>query len=103
MDILHACCAGLDVHQQTVVVTVRRRQQKGTARQETRTYGTMTGQPFGVGRLAGSRGRDAPGELPRGPRERASLIHDHQCAGVLHVLLTQVVKTWLLRMGWVSG
>src|SRR5439155_21724154 len=44
MDILHACCAGLDVHQQTVVVTVRRRQQKGAVRQETRTYGTMTGQ-----------------------------------------------------------
>jgi transposase len=44
MDILYACCAGLDVHKQTVVVTVRRRQDNGKVHQQTRTYGTMTEQ-----------------------------------------------------------
>lgn len=44
MDILHAYCAGLDVHKDTVVVTVRRRRDNGTVQQHTRTYGTMTEQ-----------------------------------------------------------
>jgi transposase len=44
MDILYACCAGLDVHKETVVVTVRRRQDNGKLQQHTRTYGTMTEQ-----------------------------------------------------------
>jgi transposase len=43
MDILYSCCAGLDVHKQTVVATVRRLDQ-GKVRQYTRTYGTMTEQ-----------------------------------------------------------
>ncbi len=44
MDILYACCAGLDVHKETVVVTVRRRHDNGRVQQWTRTYGTMTEQ-----------------------------------------------------------
>jgi len=44
MDILYACCAGLDVHKETVVVTVRRRLDNGKVQQRTRTYGTMTTQ-----------------------------------------------------------
>ena len=41
MDILHTCCAGLDVHKQKVVACVRRLQ--GTkVRQEVRTYRTET-------------------------------------------------------------
>jgi transposase len=44
MDILYACCAGLDVHKETVVATVRRRRDDGKAHQQTRTYGTMTDQ-----------------------------------------------------------
>jgi len=44
MDILYGCCAGLDVHKETVVVTVRRRQDHGKVQQQTRTYGTMTEQ-----------------------------------------------------------
>jgi transposase len=44
MDILYACCAGLDVHKQTVVATVRRRLDSGKVQQQTRTYGTMTEQ-----------------------------------------------------------
>ena len=44
MDTLYACCAGLDVHKETVVATVRRRQDNGKVQQQTRTYGTMTVQ-----------------------------------------------------------
>jgi transposase len=41
MDILHSCCAGLDVHKQKVVVCVRKLQ-GGSVRQEVRTYRTET-------------------------------------------------------------
>jgi transposase len=44
MDIVYACCAGLDVHKETVVATVRCRSEKGSTRQQTRTFGTMTGE-----------------------------------------------------------
>jgi len=44
MDILYPCCAGLDVHKDTVVVCVRRVDAKGKMRQQTRTFGAMTGQ-----------------------------------------------------------
>jgi transposase len=43
MDILYTSCAGLDVHKETVVATVRRMDAKGKVRQQTRTFGTMTG------------------------------------------------------------
>ena len=42
MDILYRCCAGLDVHKKTVVACVRRIDAAGQARQEVRTFGTMT-------------------------------------------------------------
>jgi transposase len=42
MDILYRCCAGLDVHKKTVVACVRRIDVAGQARQEIRTFGTMT-------------------------------------------------------------
>jgi transposase len=42
MDIVYACCAGLDVHKDTVVATVRRRLDNGKVQQQTRTFGTMT-------------------------------------------------------------
>lgn len=41
MDILHRCCAGLDVHKQKVVVCVRKLQ-AGSIRQEVRTFRTET-------------------------------------------------------------
>lgn len=44
MDIVYACRAGLDVHKETVVATVRRRLENGKVQQCTRTYGTMTEQ-----------------------------------------------------------
>jgi transposase len=49
MDILYACCAGLDVHKETVVATVRRYLDNGKVRQQTRTYGTMTEQLLELG------------------------------------------------------
>lgn len=49
MDIVYACCAGFDVHKDTVVVTVRRRLDDGKVRHQTRTYGTMTEQVLELG------------------------------------------------------
>jgi transposase len=42
MDLIHSCCAGLDVHKKTVVACVRRAGPDGAARREGRTYRTMT-------------------------------------------------------------
>jgi transposase len=43
MDIMYPCCAGLDVHKETVVACVRR-VVAGTVRQEVRTFRTETNQ-----------------------------------------------------------
>jgi transposase len=42
-QVLYSSCAGLDVHKETVVATVRRLDTKGKVRLKTRTFGTMTG------------------------------------------------------------
>lgn len=42
MDVLHDCCAGLDVHKRTVVATVRRTNPAGKVSQTTKTFATMT-------------------------------------------------------------
>lgn len=42
MDVLHPCCAGLDVHKRTVVACVRRVGSGGRVEREVRTFGTMT-------------------------------------------------------------
>ena len=42
MDILYRCCAGLGVHKKTVVACVRAAAAAGPAREEIRTFGTMT-------------------------------------------------------------
>lgn len=42
MDILHPCCAGLDVHKDTVYACVRRAGPGGAAREDVRVFGTMT-------------------------------------------------------------
>ncbi|MCE3556537.1 IS110 family transposase [Pseudonocardia sp. RS11V-5] len=44
MDVLIERCAGLDVHRDTVVATVRRPGPGGRRRSQTRTFSTMTGQ-----------------------------------------------------------
>ena len=43
MEVLHRCCAGLDVHQKSVVACVRV-QQGGKAEHEVRTFGTLTSE-----------------------------------------------------------
>jgi transposase len=42
MDVVHSRCAGLDVHQATVVATVRMPAEKGGRQVVTQTFGTMT-------------------------------------------------------------
>jgi transposase len=42
MDVLHRCCAGLDVHKKTVVATVRRVDPAGKVSVRTQTFATMT-------------------------------------------------------------
>lgn len=42
MDVLHAYCAGLDVHKKTVVATVIISQERGKPLKATQTFGTMT-------------------------------------------------------------
>jgi len=42
MDVVHRCCAGLDVHKATVVACVRRVGPDGAAEAQVRTFGTMT-------------------------------------------------------------
>jgi transposase len=43
MDVLHACCAGLDVHKRTVVACVRRVDPAGKVIKNIKTFATMTG------------------------------------------------------------
>jgi len=42
MDTLHRCCAGLDVHKESVVVCVRQVSPNGRVTKEVRTFSTMT-------------------------------------------------------------
>ncbi len=42
MDLIHACCAGLDVHKETVVACVRRAGPDGPVGREVRTDRTLT-------------------------------------------------------------
>jgi transposase len=44
MDVIHACCAGLDVHKKTVVACIRFVGPDGAISREVRTFGTMTGE-----------------------------------------------------------
>jgi transposase len=43
MDVLHRCCAGLDVHKKTVVACVRRVDPAGKVQKHIKTFPTMTG------------------------------------------------------------
>ena len=42
MQVIHPRCAGLDVHQKTVVVTAMITQQDGTVQRDRQTFSTMT-------------------------------------------------------------
>jgi transposase len=49
MDILHPCCAGLDVHKDTVYACVRCLGPRGAARESVRVFGTMTPDLLALG------------------------------------------------------
>jgi transposase len=49
MDIVHRCCAGLDVHKKTVVACVRRLGPDGSPQTSVRTFGTMTADLLALG------------------------------------------------------
>jgi transposase len=49
MQVLHPCCAGLDVHKETVVACMRRVDERGRSSEEVRTFGTTTGQLLALG------------------------------------------------------
>ena len=42
MEVLYECCRGLDVHQATVVASVRHPGERGRRISEIRTFGTTT-------------------------------------------------------------
>jgi len=42
MDVIHQCCAGLDVHKKTIQACVRRLGKRGKVAKEVRQFGTMT-------------------------------------------------------------
>ena len=54
METMYRVCAGLDVHQKTVVACVRH--QEGTLRQQTRTFGTTTAALLELGDWLGQSG-----------------------------------------------
>jgi transposase len=49
MNVLHPRCAGIDVHKETVVVCVRRVDDRGRATEEVRTFATMTSSLLALG------------------------------------------------------
>jgi transposase len=49
MDILHPCCAGLDVHKDSVYACIRRLGPGGAVSQSVKVFGTMTPDLFALG------------------------------------------------------
>ncbi|WP_435007631.1 IS110 family transposase [Tundrisphaera lichenicola] len=56
MDVLHDCCAGLDVHKKTVVACVRRVHPAGKVSKTIKTFATMTGDLLALGDWLGAQG-----------------------------------------------
>ena len=49
MDLIHSCCAGLDVHKKTVVACARRLGPDGQVASQVRTFRTMTADLIALG------------------------------------------------------
>jgi transposase len=49
MEVIHRCCVGMDVHKDSVVVCVRRTDDRGQVHQEVRGFGTTSAQLFALG------------------------------------------------------
>jgi transposase len=56
MEIIHVCCAGLDVHKRTVVACVRSVGPDGTISREVRTFGTTTAELLALSDWLGAKG-----------------------------------------------
>ena len=56
MQVMHACCAGLDVHKDSVFVCVGRMSDDGKVSEEIRVFGTKTGQLLALGDWLVSKG-----------------------------------------------
>jgi transposase len=56
MDTLYGCCAGLDVHKNTVVACVRRLDAQGKVKRQVRTFTTMTEHILELGDWLGKQG-----------------------------------------------
>ena len=59
MDVLHACCAGLDVHKKTVVACVRRVDPAGKVSKSIKTFATMTADLLGLADWLAAQGVEA--------------------------------------------
>lgn len=46
MEIVHGCCAGVDVHKKSITVCLIKKGKKGEKKREIRTYKTFTGELF---------------------------------------------------------
>jgi transposase len=56
MEIVHLCCAGLDVHKKSITACVRRVTDGGESTQESRTFGTVTAELLALGDWLAARG-----------------------------------------------
>jgi transposase len=56
MEIVHLCCAGLDVHKKSITACVRRVTDGGEYTQESRTFGTVTAELLALGDWLAARG-----------------------------------------------
>jgi transposase len=56
LDLIHSCCAGIDVHKKTVVVCVRRIEADGSVKSQVRTFRTMTGHLITMSDWLGEQG-----------------------------------------------
>jgi transposase len=56
METIYRCCAGLDVHKESVEACVRGLEADGRLQQETRHWGTMTGDLEALGEWLAARG-----------------------------------------------
>jgi transposase len=56
MQVIYACCAGLDVHKDSVFVCIRRMSDDGKVSEEIRVFGTKTGELLALGDWLVSKG-----------------------------------------------
>jgi transposase len=56
MEIVHPCCAGLDVHKKSITACVRRVTDDGQYTQESRTFGTVTAELLALSDWLAARG-----------------------------------------------